>query len=301
MKRLMLSTSAWLMLSTVNDAHAHTQAAIDAGRGPVSLLIPDGYVADTPVPLIVSLHGFGGSGDSYIQYWEKNGLVDTKGFIVAAPTGTTNSKGRAFWNASAACCDKDRSGIDDSSYIRSVIEAVQAAYTIDPKSIHVTGYSNGGFMAHRMACDHPDLVASIAAVAGASRTEEQSCNPKQSAHILHIHGTADTVIRYEGGKLKNYTSDVRVPHPGAEESVQFWARLNGAQPVEVNAPMMDLSHRTPGPDTSVLRYERSSPFPVTIELWSISGETHVPKMTQAFHTQSTDWMLSHRKASQEAE
>jgi polyhydroxybutyrate depolymerase len=290
---LLIGCGLWL--STLGTAWAHTQTTIDAGRGAVQMLIPEGYRADKPVPLIVSLHGFGGSGDSYIQYWEKNKQVDARGFIVAAPTGTTDSKGRSFWNATDACCDKDQSGIDDAKYLRTVIETVQSVYAIDPKSIHVTGYSNGGFMAHRMACEHADTVASIAAVAGAAATNEKSCSPKQPIHILHIHGMKDAVIRYGGGKLKNYTSDIRVPHPGAVESVSFWAKHNSATAVDVNPQPRDFSDRTPGTDTQVMRFERAGPTPVTVELWSIAGETHVPKLNDNFHEQSTEWMLSHRK------
>jgi len=86
-----------------------------------------------------------------------------------------------------------------------------------------------------------------------------------------------------------------MPVPGAVESVSFWARHNGASPVDVNPQPEDLSDRTPGPDTQVLRFERAGPTPVTVELWSIAGETHVPKMSDSFHEQSTEWMLTHRK------
>ena len=294
---LMLGCGLWI--STISVADAHTQATIDAGRGPVPVLIPDGYRAEKPVPLIVSLHGFGGSGNSYIQYWEKNKQVDAKGFIMAAPTGTTDSKGRSFWNATDACCDKDKSGIDDSTYLRAVIESVQSTYAIDPQSIHVTGYSNGGFMAHRMACDHADKIASIASVAGASFPKTHRCSTHMPVHVLHIHGTEDAVIRYDGGQLKNYKSNTRVPHPGAVESVSFWAKHNGASLVAETIQPMDLSDRTPGEDTEVMRFIQSGQSPVTVELWSIAGETHVPKMNDDFHDKATKWMLDHRKVNAE--
>ena len=291
--KLILAVALWS--SSFGIAAAHTQYTVDAGRGPVSVLVPDNYRSGTAVPLVLSLHGFGGTGDSYVQYWVKNKQVDAKGFIVVAPTGRINSKGRSFWNATDACCDKDKSGSDDATYLRKLIETVEATYSIDPNSIHVTGYSNGGFMAHRMACEHGDKIASIASVAGAAFSQKPSCTDKP-VHILHIHGTADEVIRYKGGGLKNYDSNNRVPHPGAVESVRFWAKSYDAAPVKAVQSPLDFSERTPGADTEILRFQRSSPSPVTVELWSITGETHVPKLNHLFHEQSTDWMLSHRKA-----
>ena len=295
MKRTLLSVVCGIALAG-GQARAHTPATIDSPRGPVPLMIPDGYSAQTPVPLILSLHGFGGTGESYIQYWEKNKQVDAKRFIVAAPTGTKDSKGRTFWNATDACCNKDLSVVDDSKYLRELIESIQVEYAIDPRSIHVTGYSNGGFMAHRMACEHADLLASVASVAGAGFADASMCTPKRTIHVLQIHGTEDPVIRYQGGRLKNYKSDVRVEHPSALDSVRFWAQHNGAPLEGKTLEPMDLSHRTPGPDTEARQFKTlKAPF-MTAELWPIKGETHVPKMTDTFHDRATQWMLSHTQS-----
>jgi len=106
----------------------------------------------------------------------------------------------------------------------------------------------------------------------------------------------DAIIRYGGGQLKNYTSDILVPHPSAVESVSFWATHNEASLAVETPQPMDLSDRTPGLDTQVMRFERAGPTPTTVELWSITGETHVPKMNNNFHEQVTEWMLIHRKS-----
>ena len=52
-----------------------------------------------------------------------------------------------------------RSAVDDSGYVRQIIMTIQGIYKIDPRRIYVTGHSNGGYMSHRMACDHSDLIA----------------------------------------------------------------------------------------------------------------------------------------------
>ena len=79
------------------------------------------------------------------------------GFILCIPNGTQNFLGATFWNATDACCNFTLKGVDDSGFLRSVIETIISEYAVDLGSIHVLGHSNGGFMSHRMGCDQPHL------------------------------------------------------------------------------------------------------------------------------------------------
>ena len=98
-----------------------------------------------------------------------------------------------------ACCDFFNSNVDDSGYLRDLIEIIQANYNIDEFSIHFTGISNGGFMSYRMACEHADLIASIAPLAGTTFIDPSDCSPSEPVHVLHLHGTADSTIDFDGG------------------------------------------------------------------------------------------------------
>jgi len=255
--------------------------------------VPEGYSPERPVPLVLSLHGFGGTGQSYVQYWTRNDQPDQKSFIVVAPTGSVDSKGRTFWNATDACCDKDRRGVDDAAYLRKLIETVESSYSIDAQSIHVTGYSNGGFMAYRMACEHADKVASIVSVAGAGLGDPAACVPSAPVSVLQVHGLQDPVIRYEGGTLKDYSGTHRIAYPSAVDGVMFWARHNRASLEGKKGAIRDFSDRAAGDDTRTVRFDGES---ATAELWSIAGEGHVPRLSDEFHDAAAGWMLGHRKA-----
>ena len=278
----------------VTPATAHTLASVDAGRGPVTVMVPNGYTSDRAVPLVLSLHGYGGGGDAYVRYWTRNGQVDKQGFIVVAPSGKSDTKGRALWNATDACCDKDDQNVDDSGYLRRLIEVVEAAYTIDPKSIHITGYSNGGFMAHRMACEHADKLASISSVAGAGPSDADRCAPAAPINVLQVHGLEDRVIQYEGGELRNRAGATRAAYPGAVATVAAWAERNGAQIPPIAGPTRDFSDRAAGDDTRTTQYVGGR---ASVELWAIAGEGHVPRLSDAFHEGLVEWMLTHRKVS----
>ena len=69
-------------------------------------------------------------------------------------------------------------------------------FSID-RRIGVVGYSNGGFMAHRLACDASDLVTKCQ-LAGTSWAQLERCAPTNPVSILQVHGTWDMITRYEG-------------------------------------------------------------------------------------------------------
>ena len=292
LRRLAAAASLTTLLS--RPLGAHTLAFVDAGRGPVTVMVPDGYSPKRAVPLVVSLHGYGGRGDAYVRYWTRNGQVDKRDFIVVAPPGETDSKGRAYWNATEACCDKDDQKVDDTGYLRRLIDVVEAAYTIDPKSIHITGYSNGGFMAHRMACEYADKLASISSVAGAGPSDAERCAPTAPINVLQVHGLEDRVIQYVGGELRNRAGATRAAYPGAEATVAAWAKRNGAQPSPLAGVTRDFSDRATGDDTRTTQYVGDG---ASVELWAIAGEGHVPRLSGAFHEALVEWMLTHRKTS----
>ena len=119
------------------------------------------------MPLLVFLHGYTSNGRQADHYMHLRQLADDRGFIVATPDGTATG-GTSFWSATDACCNFVRSSVDDTGYLRALVEAVQAQFPVDSKQIYFSGHSNGGFMSYRMACDHADLIAGIASLAGAA-------------------------------------------------------------------------------------------------------------------------------------
>ena len=67
---------------------------VNAGRGDLPLMLPSGYDANTPTPLIVLLHGYTSSGEGQDAYMNFSGLVDDYGFMLLAPDGTEEEGGR---------------------------------------------------------------------------------------------------------------------------------------------------------------------------------------------------------------
>jgi len=264
---------------------------ITLGRGPVGFVVPSTYNPQKPTPLIVLLHPFASAGSLHSSYMQLGEQAEAKKFIYAYPDGTTNPAGKGFWNATDACCDIFGSGVDDTAYLLSLVEALEAQCNIDPRRIYFGGLSNGGFMSHRMACEHADKVAAIASLAGTTFDRQRDCRPSEPVHVLQIHGTADQTISYGGGRIFGLPR-----YPGAKRTVRHWARRNGCsrQP-EVDPLLLDFDTEVPEAESTVERYERACEPGGSVELWSLEGSGHVPAINNRFRKDWVDYLLEHRK------
>ena len=261
---------------------------IEGPRGEVALVVPDTLEDADPRPLVLWLHGFAGSGLEQEPYFNLRSEVDERGFLLCLPDGTEDLAGTRFWNATDACCDLADLEPDDSGYLRGLIETIIADYPVDLNRIHVTGWSNGGFMSYRMACDHADLVASIATLAGATFLDVTQCAPTQPVHVLQLHGTLDDVIAYDGGCYDGC-------HPSAPETVRIWAQYNGCDLVETLGENLDVDAGVVGEETEVTRYQDSCTAGGSTELWTLNSGGHEPLLIEGFSGLILDWLFEHPK------
>lgn len=270
-----------------------TSTTITAPDGrPFDVHVPPGHVATAPAPLFILLHGYSNNGPSQVEYMGFTRVADSRGFLFVAPNGTPDAVGNRFWNATAACCDFLQTGVDDEAYLASIIESVGKSHSVDRARIYLVGYSNGGFMSYRMACRRADLIAGIANLAGAMSTDPAECAPSAPVTILHVHGTADDTISYEGGVIPVNPSN---PYPGALDSVQQWVSHNRCDPTGTELDdQLDLvaDGDLPGRDTTVTAWSGCANGS-TVQLWTIDGGGHRPDLSSTFTTRVVDFLLDH--------
>lgn len=275
------------LLITLLSFNLAQAASIDVGRGEVPVVVPAGYDEANPAPLIVLVHGYTSNGAQQESYFKLSALADEFGFIFIAPDGTVEKGGdkNRFWNAGEMCCNFQGSTVNDSAYLKTLIEALQNRYNIDPKRIYMSGHSNGGFMVHRMAYDYPETLAAIVALNGAAPIRWTNPRPQSPVNILHIHGTADQVNSYEG-------SDIRgVPYQSAVAGARNWAYYAfGDARQDDGESLRDLDGEIEGAETKVTSWAKGR-----VELWSIEGGRHVPPFRDDFNRQVVEWMYAHPK------
>ena len=102
------------------------------GSRPVKLYVPSGYTG-APVPLVILLHGYSSSGAEEDLYLGLRAVAESKTTLYAHPDGTTDPSGNEFWNATNACCNFYGSGVDDSTYLESLVAEIGTRYTVDLK------------------------------------------------------------------------------------------------------------------------------------------------------------------------
>ena len=151
--------------------------------------VPKDYDPKKKYPFILSLHGYGSSSRGQLRFFPLEDLAEKHDFIYCAPDAVDRS-----WNATEACCDW-RGKVDDSTYLRALIESAVRKYSIDRSRIYVTGLSNGGFMSYRMAHDHSDLIAAIVPLLGWATKPGQANRKDQSACCI---STAPRTVRSNG-------------------------------------------------------------------------------------------------------
>ncbi len=246
------------------------------GERPVRIHAPQGF--DGKLPLFLLLHGY--SVDAEIQegYLQITAAANQFGFVYARADGTVDEYGNRFWNATDSCCNFFGADVDDSTYLRQVLDEIIAKYPIDTGRVVVFGHSNGGFMAHRLACDHADVITAIGSLAGGTYVDASRCQPSRPVHVLQIHGTNDQIIRYEGGSALNESP----PYPGARATTTSWAELNGCDSAAATAAAdLDLDAAAPGKETHRESY-LSGCAGGSASVWTMEGSGHIPSITPDF-------------------
>ena len=285
-------TGGILLGQMPNTSHAYDTDQVATDRGNVPLYLPSNPNPDSALPLVVSLHGYTSSGNAHENYFNLRSQVDDRQFMLCVPNGLQYNQGDRYWNGTDYCCGWGQ-GTDDSGYLRGLIETIIADHPVDIDSIHVVGHSNGGFMSYRMACDHPDLVASIASLAGATFADPNACTPSEPVHVLQIHGTDDSVIRFEG---RCFLFNC---YPGALESIEIWSEYNQCSGTAEAKADLDLVGNISGAETSRLLLSEGCEKSGACELWAINGGNHGPSFNSNFRRELVDWLLTHRKPAPE--
>jgi polyhydroxybutyrate depolymerase len=194
-----------------------TETMMHDGRQRTFILyVPTGYDASRRTALVIDIHGLNSNATAFQRTsgWTEKG--EEEGFIVVHPNGLGSS-----WNAGKLCCGSSMStGVDDEGFIRSIVTTLAERGCIDPARVYVTGLSNGGAMAHLLACNAADMFAASAPVSMANGADP--CEPERVISMIMFRGTQDTTVPYRGGG-RSFGG----PFPSAQDDLDQWKTLDG--------------------------------------------------------------------------
>ena len=192
--------------------HTITVGGVDRGY---RLYIPAGL--SPAASLVVMLHGWTGSAEQAERQYGWNELADSAKFVVAYPDGLGES-----WNSGGCCGQASDDGVDDIGFITAAVRDIADNVGIDPARIYAAGISNGGMMAYKLACN----TAVFAAIGPDAATQLEACPAPRPMSVLHIHGTDDRLIRYDGEP----GTVVPIKTPTPPDVNAFWRTVDQCQP-----------------------------------------------------------------------
>ena len=206
------------------------------------------------------LHGMGDTMNNMFQATQIQNVAEQQGWIVLCPQaldftyeipGLGSQDFGACWNVgSTISVDFSSMGIplsfdvtvnedaDDEGFLMAMLEATKTEYNVDQDKVFFAGFSLGGFMSHRMAINHGDVINAIAAVSGVIGNDLTSLTPVANVNVLQFFGTTDEMITYDGGMISLQSLGLYNLGLPVEETVEYWRSFNqcDATPVVMQYP-----------------------------------------------------------------
>ncbi len=199
--------------------------------------VPPGYDGRTPVPVVVMLHGGGGTSEGAATETGWGAKADQAGFLAVFPNALSEDPARPasfsrnpqLWNDGSDRFYPGQKPPDDVGFLNAMLDAVLANFTVEARRIFCTGFSNGASMTFRVGAELSRRFAAIAPVAGACWIDPGEL--RRPVPMCYITGTADPLNLLAGGvpKLATGASEkVRAkPKPPVRDSILKWVRATG--------------------------------------------------------------------------
>lgn len=217
-------------------------------------------------PLILALHGGGGDPDQFASASGLARAANRAGFAVAFPAGTGRRGERLLtWNGGYCCGSAARKGVDDIGFLKAVIKDASDRFGVDGSGVYLTGMSNGSILSETFAAKNPGMVRAVAGVSGTMDTSRTRVQGKVPALI--IHGTADTMVPYEGGQ--GDTSLTRTDFASVPSVVQAFLAPWGGVLAETSRT---IDRKDDGTSVIVTDYQKGGR--VVLRLMKVEGGAH---------------------------
>jgi polyhydroxybutyrate depolymerase len=183
------------------------------------------FETEAPAPLVMILHGAGGTGRGIESYTGFDTLSDKEGFIVAYPDAISGA-----WNDNRG---DEVQTVDDLGYLAHLIDSVADKANIDRTRVYAAGYSRGGMMSYRLGCVLPTQFAAVASVASTfPRYLLAECQNAPPKAVMVIQGTDDPIIPW---------MDIQRVYLSAADTLRFWGQHNRCKNLGPIREAVDLS------------------------------------------------------------
>jgi polyhydroxybutyrate depolymerase len=248
-------------------AEAQEQRTLQSGGFERSYLLA-GAQRGSPRPLILALHGNGGTGGQLMRHAPWPQLVASGGMALALPDGLNRgwADGRPDSQFRGR---KPPAGLNDVAFLMDLIDALVKEGIADRRKVYVMGVSNGGMMALRLLCDQAERFAAGAAViASLPEANAQRCKPSRPVPLLLMNGTSDKLVPEQ---------PLAGQYLGTEATAAFWRRANRCG---ASKPAQELADSNPNDGSRVIVTEAQCPAGQDVVVYRVVGGGHqVPSIS----------------------
>jgi polyhydroxybutyrate depolymerase len=261
MKALSILSFILITLSTFVQAQQKTEHfTIDGHNREFITYLPAASNQKDKMPVIISLHGRLGTAVGMVKFADFRPIADREKVIIVCPQGINRS-----WNDGRQTPANGK-GINDVKFIDSLISYIIRNYDADASRVYVTGMSNGGFMASRLACELNHRIAAVAVVA-ASMDDGVGYEPRMTMPIMYIQGTVDPLVPFQGGLMNNDAGGNIYSH---RDILKTWAAIDSCN----NNPVTTYPPSKVDDGTSVVKEVYSNPNGLKVVGYTIVGGGH---------------------------
>jgi polyhydroxybutyrate depolymerase len=207
-----------------------------------TIYVPSTYTPQSSAALVVNMHGITLNRGFQMAASGMNAVAEREGFLVIYPDAVNGD-----WFGPQ----------DNIAFIDSLLAEVSSQYSVNAPKVYATGFSQGGAMSYILSIARPYTFAAIASVSG-PRTiafDETlfppglAATPSRPFPLLHVHGTGDPLVPYNGG-----VGVFDLQFPSVERVVHDYVLNNGGDtvPTIVDLPNTDT---TDGSTVQLLSYD----------------------------------------------
>ncbi len=195
----------------------------DGEQRSLGLYVPSTYVAGTPAPLIVVLHGRSSSPKAMHAIGNLARVAEARGAILLYPA----TAGNIWADGGHEILGRREVAHDDTGFINAAIERVAHDYTIDRQRLFLIGFDSGGDMAYRLACSGDMQIAGAAVVSALMWDySAQACANASPTSLIILHGRRDEMAPTAG---LDAPEPVRARRFGVTETMRLWRAANGCE------------------------------------------------------------------------
>lgn len=201
MKKLFLFAITNLSVFTASFAFDGNGSLTSASQNRTFVFHAPGAAVGADLPLVIVMHGDGGSGSGIKGYAGFDAVADAQNFIAVYPDAMGGSWNRYVDDQPGDAGLGNPNAPDDVLFISDLIDYFCETYHINPTKIYATGHSAGGYMAYNLAVKLPNRIAAFAPVAASlwgdnTYVTDYFTNNYVQVPIYHIHGDNDGTVAY---------------------------------------------------------------------------------------------------------